>query len=35
MGQSGELDGVLRALELLNVAVASLRPRLVLLAGEA
>ena len=35
MGQSGEMDGVLRALELLTVAVASLRPRLVLLAGEA
>jgi signal transduction histidine kinase/DNA-binding response OmpR family regulator len=35
IGQSGELDGVLRALELLNVAVATLRPRLVLLAGEA
>jgi hypothetical protein len=29
------MHGVLRALELLNVAVASLRPRLVLLAGEA
>lgn len=35
MGRSGEMDGVLRALELLNVALASLRPRLVLLAGEA
>jgi signal transduction histidine kinase/CheY-like chemotaxis protein/HPt (histidine-containing phosphotransfer) domain-containing protein len=35
MGRSGEMDGVLRALELLNVAVADLRPRLVLLAGEA
>jgi len=35
MGKSGELDGVLRALEQLKVAVASLRPRLVLLAGEA
>jgi len=35
MGQSGQMDGVLRALEVLNVAVASLRPRLVLLAGEA
>jgi CheY-like chemotaxis protein/HPt (histidine-containing phosphotransfer) domain-containing protein len=35
MGRSGEMDGVLRALELLNVAVANLRPRLMLLAGEA
>ena len=35
MGQSGELDGVLHALELLTVAIATLRPRLVLLAGEA
>jgi HPt (histidine-containing phosphotransfer) domain-containing protein len=35
MGRSGEMDGVLRALELLNVAVADLRPRLMLLAGEA
>jgi CheY-like chemotaxis protein len=33
MGRSGEMDGVRRALELLNVALASLRPRLVLLAG--
>lgn len=35
MGRSREMGGVLGALELLNVAVASLRPRLVLLAGEA
>lgn len=35
MGRSGGLDGVQRALELLNVALASLRPRLVELAGRA
>jgi signal transduction histidine kinase/CheY-like chemotaxis protein/HPt (histidine-containing phosphotransfer) domain-containing protein len=35
MGKSGDLDGVSRALELLKVAVANLRPRLVLLAGAA
>ena len=33
MGRSREMGGVLSALELLDVAVASLRPRLVLLAG--
>ena len=33
MGRSREMGGVLNALELLDVAVASLRPRLVLLAG--
>jgi signal transduction histidine kinase/CheY-like chemotaxis protein/HPt (histidine-containing phosphotransfer) domain-containing protein len=35
MGRSGELGGVQRALAELNVALAALRPRLVLLAGRA
>jgi hypothetical protein len=35
MGRSGELVGVQRALADLNSALASLRPRLVLLAGRA
>ncbi len=35
MGRSGLLDGVQRALENLNVAMAILRPRLVALAGGA
>ena len=35
MGRSGEMDGVQRALDVLNLALASLRPRLVLLAGRA
>jgi HPt (histidine-containing phosphotransfer) domain-containing protein len=35
MGRSGELHGVQVALENLNTALASLRPRLVALAGEA
>jgi HPt (histidine-containing phosphotransfer) domain-containing protein len=35
MGHSGLLEGVQRALDDLNVAVAILRPRLVALAGEA
>jgi len=35
MGRSGELGDVQRALAELNVAIASLRPRLVLLAGRA
>lgn len=35
MGRSGELAGVHHALAELNVAIASLRPRLVLLAGRA
>jgi HPt (histidine-containing phosphotransfer) domain-containing protein len=33
MGRSGVLDGMQLALEALNVALASLRPRLVALAG--
>ena len=33
MGRSGVLDGVQQALEVLNIALASLRPRLVALAG--
>ena len=35
MGRSGELEGVQRALDVLTAALASLRPRLVLLAGRA
>jgi HPt (histidine-containing phosphotransfer) domain-containing protein len=35
MGRSGLLDGMQRALEELNVAMAILRPRLVALAGAA
>ena len=35
MGRSHDLDGVLQALEELNVALASLRPRLLELAGRA
>jgi signal transduction histidine kinase/DNA-binding response OmpR family regulator len=35
MGRSGELGGMKRALTELNVAIAGLRPRLVLLAGRA
>jgi len=35
MGRSGELGGVKRALTELNAAIASLRPRLVILAGGA
>jgi HPt (histidine-containing phosphotransfer) domain-containing protein len=35
MGRSGLLDGVQRALEELNVAMAILRPRLVALTGTA
>ncbi len=35
MGRSGLLEGVQRALEALNVAMAILRPRLVALAGSA
>ena len=35
MGQSGLLDGVQRAVDELNVAMAILRPRLVALAGAA
>jgi hypothetical protein len=35
MGRSGEMGGVQHALADLNSALASLRPRLVLLAGRA
>jgi HPt (histidine-containing phosphotransfer) domain-containing protein len=35
MGRSGELGGVQHALIELNAALASLRPRLVILAGRA
>ena len=35
MGHSGLLEGVQRALEELNIAIAILRPRLVALAGAA